>query len=408
MYCFNVNNKYLLGNILVVLMVVFPLKFQAIKLVLVIAIVFYLFTKSTSIKVTKSSIKILIWGYLYMILGLFAICNGLILGNPSPDQYFLVYVAWPIIFTLLSLLIDREYLYYLFDLIKYCLLVIIVLGLIAGIGYNIGVIQSAEFLGFEPVNRPGYPIVCITGASVTTVLFWYFYYFVKSLLQDKFFFSEWLIMILGIVFFVLTSRRILFVNFVLAFVISLMLFCFIKKDNEKTRMLKSFRIKMFYAFVLFALIAFGANKYNLFDFNALGDFIEQTSEISDSARMLQFNSLIDGWFNKPLFGNGAGVNASVVRSDVPGTYELYYIAMLFERGVFGFFVFAILYIVLMYWSISCLNKKVISIIDTFPLIVAVNLFMIANATNPYLNAFDYIWFLFILLTVVRLSNEKSK
>ena len=82
--------------------------------------------------------------------------------------------------------------------------------------------------------------------------------------------------------------------------------------------------------------------------------------------------------------------------------------MLFERGVFGFFVFAILYIVLMYWSISCLNKKVISIIDTFPLIVAVNLFMIANATNPYLNAFDYIWFLFILLTVVRLSNEKSK
>lgn len=146
--------------------------------------------------------------------------------------------------------------------------------------------------------------------------------------------------------------------------------------------------------------------YGIFDFSELFEFL-QSSVGNDTTdpRVEQFGSLIEGWMNAPLLGNGTGVNASVVRSELPGNYELSYVALLFERGLLGVSLYCILYIVLIYNAIIAINivdeKRMIS------LIVSINLFMIANATNPYLNAFDYIWFMFILLVPIRLLSKNE-
>lgn len=110
-------------------------------------------------------------------------------------------------------------------------------------------------------------------------------------------------------------------------------------------------------FILSIIVVFSL-FYGLVDFEAIGDFLDNTiGNDNNDPRIAQFESLIAGWVEKPLLGNGTGVNASVIRSDIPGTYELSYIAMLFERGIIGMLIFVTQYLILMFWSIQGLKNR---------------------------------------------------
>lgn len=393
------------GYALVGLMMVFPTKLQAVKLALLAAIFIFSIFRSPNRVIP---IKLLFWGYLYMLCGLVSICYGMILNNPAPHKYIPVYVFWPILFTYFSFLIDKEYFYSLLKVIKYYLTVILVTGILACIVFNLSLMQVEEFMGYNSAIRPGYPIVGIMGPSVTSMIFWYFFYFTRFLLNKDVGLTDRINLILGIIYILMTSRRILFLNFFLVFVFIMLLIPFVKKGIQKTEMKRMFK-KRIGAIMLTVFVLMGAAYWlGLFDFSAIGDFLTKTGEASDTPRLLQSEALIEGWMESPFVGNGSGVNASVVRSETPGTYELSYLAMLFERGIIGTVIFFLMYLVLMVWSIRCLKKDAIKLTDTFALIIALNLFMLANATNPYLNAFDYMWFLFILFVNIRISNESNE
>lgn len=393
------------GYALVGLMMVFPTKLQAVKLALLAAIFIFSIFRSPNRVIP---IKLLFWGYLYMLCGLVSICYGMILNNPAPHKYIPVYVFWPILFTYFSFLIDKKYFYSLLKVIKYYLTVILVTGILACIVFNLSLMQVEEFMGYNSAIRPGYPIVGIMGPSVTSMIFWYFFYFTRFLLNKDVGLTDRINLILGIIYILMTSRRILFLNFFLVFVFIVLLIPFVKKGIQKTEMKRMFK-KRIGAIMLTVFVLMGAAYWlGLFDFSAIGDFLTKTGEASDTPRLLQSEALIEGWMESPFVGNGSGVNASVVRSETPGTYELSYLAMLFERGIIGTVIFFLMYLVLMVWSIRCLKKDAINLTDTFALIIALNLFMLANATNPYLNAFDYMWFLFILFVNIRISNESNE
>lgn len=396
---------HFIGHVLVGLMLVFPTKLQVVKLLL-LAIIFLFSIFKLSDKVVP--MKLLFWGYLYMLCGLISICYGMILNNPAPHKYILVYIFWPILFTYFSFLIDKEYFYSLLKVIKYYLSAILIIGIFACVIFNLSLMQIDEFLGYESLIRPGYPIVGIMGPAVTTMIFWYFFYFTKFLLSNDVHFIDRVNLILGIIFIFMTSRRILFLNFFFVFVFTILLLPFVKKKQPRNEMKRMLRKRMVMIMFLVIVLIYTAYRLELFDFSAMGNFLSETGEASDTPRLLQSKALIEGWMENPFLGNGAGINASLARSETPGTYELTYLAMLFERGIVGIVVFILMYIVLMVWSIRCLNKNAINTMDTFALIIALNLFMLANATNPYLNAFDYIWFLFILFVNIRISNENKE
>ena len=396
---------HFIGYILVGLMLVFPTKLQVVKLLLLaIIFIFSIFKLSNK----GIPLKLLFWGYLYMVCGLFSICYGMIMNNPAPHKYILVYVFWPILFTYFSFLIDKKYFYSLLKVIKYYLSAILIFGILACVIFNLSLIQIEEFLGYESAIRPGYPIVGIMGPTITTMIFWYFFYFTKFLLSNETHLIDRVNLILGIIFIFMTSRRILFLNFFFVFVFTILLLPYVKKKQQRNEMKKMLRKRMVRIIFLVVVLICTAYWLKLFDFSAIGNFLSETGEASDTPRLLQSKALIEGWMENPFLGKGAGINASVARSETPGTYELTYLALLFERGIVGIVVFVLMYIVLMIWSIRCLNKNAINPIDTFALIIALNLFMLANATNPYLNAFDYIWFLFVLFVNIRISNENKE
>jgi len=128
-------------------------------------------------------------------------------------------------------------------------------------------------------------------------------------------------------------------------------------------------------------------------------------------RATQFDALIDGWLSSPLFGSGHGAQApGVIRSEnTPWAYELAYMALLFHTGLLGLLFYAL--------GVSWIYLEGVRVIRRgsvlSPLMASVltgtSTFLIANATNPYLEKFDCVWTLFLPLAIVNASllTERS-
>lgn len=132
--------------------------------------------------------------------------------------------------------------------------------------------------------------------------------------------------------------------------------------------------------------------WNAFDFSA---------EQSASVRVQQGDALIQGWIEKPIIGHGLGAGAGVVRAiEEPWAYELVYAALLFQAGLIG----VVLYAVGIAWVFIAGTRIVRQIPESasimLPLLAGLAGFLIANATNPYLSKFDYLWALFLPVAAI--------
>jgi hypothetical protein len=130
-----------------------------------------------------------------------------------------------------------------------------------------------------------------------------------------------------------------------------------------------------------------------------------TGDLVAQSRATQFEALIDGWVSSPLFGSGHGAAApGVIRSPtMPWAYELSYVALLFHTGVVGLALYALGVGWIYVEGIRAIRRGTV----LSPLMVAVltgtSTFLIANATNPYLEKFDCLWTLFLPVAVINAS-----
>ena len=128
-----------------------------------------------------------------------------------------------------------------------------------------------------------------------------------------------------------------------------------------------------------------------------GKFTSSTSA-SENVRLLQFNALMNGWLSAPIFGHGTGsYTPEVVRevADQPWAYELTYCALLFQKGLVGFVVFfgMIVWIIHKIWL--KIKRGIYSENVALPFVNGFICFLVANAADPYLAKFGYMWVLFI-------------
>jgi O-antigen ligase len=121
------------------------------------------------------------------------------------------------------------------------------------------------------------------------------------------------------------------------------------------------------------------------------------------------------WSARPIFGAGFGAVASdnfgSSVEDVPWAYELQYVALLFQVGVFGMLVYGGAVLWLMYQLINKSKANPDYAILMIPSLVGLSCFLIANATNPYISKFDYLWTLFLpvgLVNFALLNNRVNK
>lgn len=393
-----------IGLLLFALILIFPYQYQLIKAVLLAIILVYVFFGKYDVRFSK---KVFLWVLVYILMNTFSMSYGLIRGNPAPLAYFNVYFLWPIAYFILVTLVNRHIFNKMIVVMRYSLLLILCLGIIAFVYLNVNFIKSGDLFGYVATIRPGFPFIAISGGATTNVIYLYFFFLSIILIDYKTAtVIDYINLFLGVLFIFFTSRRALMLDFAFSFVLIVFFYPFLRRTDKKV-MLNSYRRVSFILFLFTVIIGWIVLTFELFDFKEIENFVSDAfGKDKNDPRINQAISLIDGWQEAVFWGNGSGVNAEVVRSEIPGTYELSYLAMLFERGLIGFIIFIFQYVLLNYWGIKQLKREFFSKY-LLASMVALNLFMLANASNPYLMAFDHIWVLFITLIFINLSTGKQ-
>jgi len=124
-------------------------------------------------------------------------------------------------------------------------------------------------------------------------------------------------------------------------------------------------------------------------------------------RRLQFDALLAEWHESPLIGHGHGAAGAVMRDpEQPWAYELSYLALLFHTGLIGLAVYSIAVIWLVMSALKIVRHEQKLALVVGCMVVGLYAFLIANATNPYLAKFDYLWTIFVLAAAVNVASCK--
>ncbi len=208
----------------------------------------------------------------------------------------------------------------------------------------------------------------------------------------------------------LSGRRAFWVVGILSPVIIISIYYLSNINIKIRRYLYYLFIVFFLAIFLFTFLAFDNDRF-LAEFSSIFVFDDLQAE-SNLLRKEQFDSLIQGWELSPILGRGLGsVAPGIIRDPIaPWNYELSYIALLFQTGLFGVITYtgSIFWIVIR--SIMVVRKSQNNAALLLPFICTLICFLIANATNPYLAKFDYLWVIFLplgILNSILLNGNKN-
>lgn len=371
-----------------------------------------------NIKSWRLSGQIIRWLLVICCTSLFAMLNGAIGQAPGVLAVAGVYVAWPIIFTWFIGLSSKIETYT--TLVNTLFIGIFLASLLGFIVLISGIAGSLDF--FTPfiellgaragISDEGIELTIPSMACVIygfCFLIAYFYAFPNSAVDSrKKQHALLFLLILSLVTLLISGKRGFWFSAILAFPYTFLV-CHIASIRYFS--LKStLRIVSIMCVVIiagFALIAFllEINLQDIFDNLMAGFNFTDQSNSSAFRRYTQFNALLDGWMQSPLIGAGHGSMAADKQGNElqPWAYELQYLALLFQMGVVGFFVYLSSVMWLIYHMIR-LSKRYSDLAQLLiPMAVGLLSFLTMNATNPYLGKFDYLWVIFLPLGLVNVG-----
>lgn len=127
-------------------------------------------------------------------------------------------------------------------------------------------------------------------------------------------------------------------------------------------------------------------------------------------RFEQLAALLNGWdlnLKTLFFGSGLGATAGYVRSERVWEYELQYPLHLFQTGILGTMLYASS-IGWIYWrGIGIIRRGGEVASEMVALLVGMTCFLLANATNPYLQAYGHLWTLFLPVAYINLVKLRQ-
>lgn len=401
-------------SLLMVLSLVFPTIFITFKISLLVVLVSIIMIKKDKFTYDFETLFITL---IFVTIGWLWSLYGLFLDNPGAISVITVMGIYPLLFLIMSFYINFQNIISL----RKVLVLITIFIILFQVVFLLSAIQILPQFLYEVIKSinniedgfsysDGFLFFSLPNVSSFIFIIPFFAtYLLVSKKIDKiylFIFISTLLLIL------LTGRRAFFLSFTVSIFYLLMLSFYLRYyiSNSSIKKLTKYSLLMF--LVLFILVSltninleiYFEKVYSIFDFN---------NNESNLERVYQFNALYEGISNSPFFGNGAGAVAGYIRSyDQPWAYELSYVALIFQYGMFGFtlYLFGIIYI--FYGLIQICKDSAVSIeIKEFILAFMTGMisFLVANATNPYLMKFDYMWVIFIPVMIINAYKiEKRK
>lgn len=214
-------------------------------------------------------------------------------------------------------------------------------------------------------------------------------------------------LLIDMIVVLLSARKGLYVATLFSFPI-----IFVLKNDKASKFKWEVIISVIFLIIFIQLVSlFLEIDYSRYidDFKAGFEF-DNTGNESAYVRTQQFNALINGWKESPWLGRGIGASASFQSSyEQPWAYELTYLALLFQIGIIGMMIITYSYLkilIINYINIKKNSDYLTPVIA--PFFIATICFLIANATNPYLAKFDYLWIMFLPIATANYYSLKAK
>ena len=359
--------------------------------------------------------EILIISIICLALSLFQIVVGLINNNPGAVRVSGVFFFWPLAYLLFVGLFNKiEDLKPFLNLIIFGLFGVEILTIIF-ISDFLGVSSLGTLRIFEQMN-PSINIGIYEGESglfhsgLTTLNFSLPFLITKIIIdvrRNEYRKIDISIALIGVLIALLSGRRALWIILSLSPFFYIVINSYVTKKIDILFILKVFMM----GFLLFITLVYflQLDVSLLLDRLVAGfDFGDSTNE-SAFRRNEQYHALLNGWLDSPIIGSGHGAAAqdNINLAEMQWAYELSYLALLFHVGIIGFFIYfaSIIWMIIMlsYYAKEYQNYSYL----VLPLLVGLVCFLIANASNPYLLKFDYLWVIFLPLAFLNAFCLKS-
>lgn len=133
------------------------------------------------------------------------------------------------------------------------------------------------------------------------------------------------------------------------------------------------------------------------------------TESVDSTRFFQVKYLFEGFFEHPFWGNGTGSYTTKVIRDIesPWNYEMFYHALLFQKGAIGFLLFISQIIYIFHRFFKKIKMKLLSERIAIPILVGLTSILIASIVDPYIYKLGCIWILYLPYALAITSRERK-
>lgn len=366
--------------------------------------------------------RILLWTLFVASVGLFFILRGLIYTAPGALRVGTVYVLWPIVYMVLVVGISNIAM--LDNIIRVFTIATIAIGIysLSYILYAAGWLPSYLYIPIDLGQAIGFysgfieynlynisSLVFLVPFFIAALIIWPKNKNIIKMPVSRFWL--WIAFLLGITLVFLSGRRALMLTTIIAPILTLFFRHFLPKEVKLTN--RTIVFKTFISvFILILVILFFLNYIYGITISTLIDmFLEGfdfQGSASATARKMQFFALLNGWIEHPLLGAGHGAGVAYSRSiEQPWAYELVYVALLYQTGMIGFviYMFAIMWI--FWYSFRIIKLDIYLGLYMIPILVVVTCFLIANATNPYLTKYDYMWIIFLPIAFINYWLLKS-
>lgn len=367
------------------------------------------------------------WYSLLVFHGLFFSIIGFVYGNNTDFvlRSTTYNIIWPVVYFIFTVGIYKktslEFLVKVIVIAHFC----ISLYLIGSFLTLLHILPKLPVLTFDmsflALDQLG-GLIKVQAPSVTTLLYTIPFVISLSLLggEHRLGFRRWFIylsILLSIFAVLATARRALILNIFLGLGLTYILIWLAPALDKKAFNKRVLKVLLVGIALLTILIIF-LDSTGFFNFSLITDKFssafsgrEDLNDESTNLRYEQLTFLLKSWSQKPWFGFGHGaVSTYTIRSEkTPWIYELSYVALLFQTGIVGLSIYLLLLVWPIYKGILIIRKadrETCFII--IPSLVGCVSFLIANASNPYLQAYDCMWALFLPVAIINHYLKKHE
>ncbi|MGQ9806956.1 MAG: hypothetical protein ACUVSM_12785 [Armatimonadota bacterium] len=396
------------------LMLTVPTSFQLVKAVLLLVVLGGVLVAAVRDRSLRLAPFVRIWAAVMVTVGLFYVLHGLFQGAPGALRVATVYVLWPVVYTLLVAGAASPDLLYSLIRVLVSSTGTIALYALSFVLYSAGVLPAALYLPLDLGQRIGFyrGHVEFNLYSLSTLLFTMPFLVAAALTwpggREAPVRRTWIWVVLGgaLLAVLLSGRRALWLVAGLSPFVALALRAVqpgkIRRLTRRTLIASACGVAATLALIyLYARTAYGVDLGVLaaefaagFDFSSLDE--------SPYVRRGQFAAMMAVWHEHPFLGAGHGAVApAFIRSiEQPWAYELSYVALLFQTGALGFSLYAA-GVAWIYWQgLRIIRGASAYATLMLPTLTGLTCFLIANATNPYLAKYDYLWVIFLPVAVI--------